>query len=254
MELSKNCNFHADSAACNPNKQAANKNTMTVINKLATSLDRRDEVPNQELAKQIADSNDKKAVKELVDNINNKNNDIKRDCIKVIYEIGTLKPKLIAGFSKELLALLDHKNNRLQWGAMTALNTIVNESPETIYRALGKIIAVADKGSVITNDHCVGILIKLCAIKEYADDAFSLLNERLKVSATNQLPMYAENALPVINDSNKATFISTLNARLPDIEKDTKRKRVEKVLKKLSKSRCQRQVEGTATQSPLAHL
>ena len=36
---------------------------MSVINKLASSLHRRDEVPNQELAKQIAKTGDKKAVK-----------------------------------------------------------------------------------------------------------------------------------------------------------------------------------------------
>ncbi len=208
---------------------------MTIIDKLASSLNRRDEIPNQELAKQIANSNDKKPVKELIENLSNKNKDIQSDCIKVIYEIGALKPKLLVDFSKELLALLDNKNNRLQWGAMTALNTITNESPKTIYKAIGKIIAVADKGSVITNDHCVEILIKLCAIKEYAEDAFLLLNERLKISPTNQLPMYAENALPVINDKNKAAFIKTLNSRLPDIEKDTKRIRVEKVIKKLTK-------------------
>ncbi len=165
---------------------------MTVIDKLATSLNRRDEIPNQELAKQIANSNDKKAVEELVENLNNKNKDIQNDCIKVIYEIGEVKPKLIAGFSEELIALLDNRNNRLQWGAMTALNTITNEAPKTIYKALGKIIDVANKGSVITNDHCAGILIKLCAVKEYAEDAFSLLNERLKISPTNQLPMYVE--------------------------------------------------------------
>ena len=38
---------------------------MTVIDKLASTLNRRDEVPNHELAKQITDKNDKKAVKEL---------------------------------------------------------------------------------------------------------------------------------------------------------------------------------------------
>jgi uncharacterized protein YfcZ (UPF0381/DUF406 family) len=208
---------------------------MTVIDKLAASLNRRDEVPNLELAKQIAKSNDKQAVKELVEHLNDRNKDIQSDCIKVIYEIGVLKPKMIADFSKELVALLDHKNNRLQWGAMTALNSITNESPETIYMALKKIIEVADRGSVITNDQCVEILIKLCATKEYADDAFSLLNKRLKMSPANQLPMYAENALAIINDKNKALFIKTLNARLPGIEKETKRRRVEKVLKKLSK-------------------
>jgi len=208
---------------------------MTIIDKLATSLNRRDEVPNQELAKQIAKANDVKAVKELFENLNNKSKDIQHDCIKVIYEIGVPKPELIAGYIKELLALLTHKNNRLQWGSMTALDTIVLEDPKAIYAVLPKIMDAADKGSVITNDHCVGILIKMCAVKKYAADAFALLNERLKKSPSNQLPMYAENALPIINETNKAAFIKTLQSRLADIEKDTKRIRVEKVIKKLTK-------------------
>ncbi len=208
---------------------------MIIIGKLATSLNRRDEIPNQELAKQIAMSNNKKAVKELMENLNHTKKGIQSDCIKVIYEIGVLKPKLLAVFSKELLALLDTKNNRLQWGAMIALNTITNECPNKIYNALGKIIEVANKGSVITNDNCVKILIKLCAIKEYAENAFFLLNERLKISPPNQLPMYAENALPIVNDKNKTTFTKILTARLPDMEKGTKKIRVEKVIRKLSK-------------------
>lgn len=208
---------------------------MSIIDKLSTSLNRRDEIPNQELAKIIAASNDKIAVKELIQNLKNKNKGIQGDCIKVIYEIGFTKPTLIADYSKELIGLLDTKNNRLQWGAMTALDTITNENPKVIYKALGKIIAVADQGSVITNDHCVGILIKLCSIKPYAEDAFVLLLERLKISPTNQLPMYAEKALPIITDKNKANFIKLLTTRLPEIEKDTKRVRVEKVIKKISK-------------------
>ena len=207
---------------------------MSIIDKLATSLNRRDEVPNQELAKEITGTNDKKAVKELVENLQNKSKDIQHDCIKVIYEIGVLKPQLISDYFKEIMALLDSKNNRMQWGAMTALNSITNESPEIIYNSLGKIIDAADKGSVITNDHCVKILVKLCAINKYAEDAFELLNERLKKSPANQLPMYAENALPIINDKNKASFLKTLRSRFGDFEKETQRKRVEKVIKKLS--------------------
>ena len=208
---------------------------MTVIDKLSTSLNRRDEIPNQELAKQIAGANDKNAVKELVENLNNKNKGIQSDCIKTLYEIGVMQPKLVSGFANEFIALLDNKNNRLQWGAMTALNTITNENPKTIHSALAKIIAVADKGSVITNDHCVAILIKLCAHKEYEEDCFSLLNERLVNCPTNQLPMYAENALPIITNKNTAAFIKTLTLRLGEIEKDTKRLRVERVIKKLNK-------------------
>src|SRR4051812_19188185 len=119
---------------------------MSSIDKLASSLNRRDEAPNQALAKEIADQNNKTALKELVENLGNKNKDIQSDCIKVIYEIATIKPKLVAAHAKALIVLLDSKNNRLQWGAMTVLHVITGENPAMIYSALSKIIAVADKG------------------------------------------------------------------------------------------------------------
>lgn len=206
---------------------------MSILHKLASALNRRDEVPNQELAREIASKNDIKAVQELVENLRNKNKDIQSDCIKILDELANLKPKLVSAYINDLLPFLESKNNRLQWGAMAAINAVTNENIEAIYQALPKIILSADKGSVITNDHCVGILVKLCATK-YAEDAFSLLNERLLKSQTNQLPMYAEMAIPIINDKNKALFIKTLNSRLHEIEKDSKRLRVEKVIKKIS--------------------
>ncbi|OAB41598.1 hypothetical protein PMSD_00335 [Paenibacillus macquariensis subsp. defensor] len=207
---------------------------MTIIDKLATSLNRKDEGPNQELAKYIADRDDRGAVKELVDNLYNNDKNIQSDCIKVLYEIGDLKPSLVVEYNKEFVTLLDHGNNRLVWGAMTVLDAITLENPEVIYLALAKIIDITDKGSVITKDHGVNILIKLCSVKQYADNAFTLLIEQLKRCPTNQLPMYAENAISIVNDKNKAFFINTLFSRLDDIEKDTKRKRVEKLIKKLS--------------------
>ncbi|TBL80839.1 hypothetical protein [Paenibacillus thalictri] len=208
---------------------------MTIIDKLAASLNRKDEGPNQELAKDIAGREDREAVKELVDHLlHNKDKNIQSDCIKVLYEIGNLKPSLVAAYSKEFVTLLDHGNNRLVWGAMTALDAITLENPEVIYAALTKIVDVTDKGSVITKDHGINILIKLCSVKLYSDHAFALLIKQLKRCPTNQLPMYAENAISIVNDTNKASFTKTLYLRLNDIEKDTKRKRVEKLIKKWS--------------------
>ena len=208
---------------------------MSIISQLASSLGRRDEVPNQELAKDIARKADKAAVKELVENLNNKSKDIQNDCIKVIYEIGALNPKLIADYHAEFATLLDHKNNRLQWGGMTALNVIVLEKPEVIFKNLSKLVDVAEKGTVITKDNLMAILTKLCSVAKYSENAFDLFNEQLSKCPTNQLPMYAENAVPIINEKNKARFIKTLSSRLGDIEKDTKKTRVEKVIKKLTK-------------------
>lgn len=207
---------------------------MTIINQLASSLNRRDEVPNQELAEKIAEKNDKHAVKELVENLANKNKAIQSDCIKVLDEIGERKPSLVVEYAKVFLALLTNKNNRLQWGAMAVLDAITLENPKAMYAALPEIVAAMDSGSVITKDRGVSILIKLCSVKQYAEDAFSLLVEQLLNSPTNQLPMYAEMAIPIINDKNKSAFINTLTSRLDNIEKDTKRKRVEKVIKKLN--------------------
>jgi len=87
---------------------------------------------------------------------------------------------------------------------------------------------------VITKDYAVNILIRLCSVKQYAEEAFQLLIEQLSNSPDNQLPMYAERAIPIINNNNKKLFIKTLSERLSDIDKDTKRKRIEKVIKKVS--------------------
>jgi len=206
---------------------------MGVIDKLATSLNRRDETANQELAQSIADHADRLAVKELVDNLTNRNKNIQSDCIKVLYEIGERKPALISKYAKDFLALLESKNNRLVWGAMTALDTITLEDPETIRSGLPAIVRSTNSGSIIARDHAVSILTKMITIRKYEKTAFKLLIEQLKTCPTNQLPMYAENAMRIVNDDNRKTFVNTLSSRTRSIETLSKRRRVEHVIKKL---------------------
>src|ERR1700722_6446169 len=205
---------------------------MSLLGRLATSLGRNDEQPNKELASQIADEQDVSAVKELVANLDNRDAGIQSDCIKVLYEVGRLRPSLIAPYAKEFIRLLDNGINRLAWGAMTALDSIALESPRFVYSNIPKIIQAAAGGSVITRDHAVGILIKLASICDYSEKASELLMKQLESCPGNQLPMYAENALPIINDRNREAFVMTLTARLGGIEKESNRKRVEKVIEK----------------------
>lgn len=208
---------------------------MSILPKLASSLNRRDEVPNQVLAREIAAQNDSAAVKELMENLSNNNRNIRSDCIKTLYELGKLRPALIAAYDKIFIALLGDKNNRLVWGAMSALDAIASINPKGIYKNLTKILEAADKGSVITKDHGVNILIKLAAEKAYTSDALTLLLDMLKTAATNQLPKYAEDAVPVITKEYKKDFIKVISSRLGDFEKETKKTRLEKVIKKLGK-------------------
>lgn len=208
---------------------------MSVLAQLASALGRRDEVPNQELAKVLATTQNSLAISELVENLSNKDKAIQSDCIKVLYEIGYINPALIAPHVQAFVKLLGNKQNRLVWGAMIALDVAAGVNPDEVHRYLPEIIRTADSGSVITRDHAVGVLIHLMRKAEYADDCFALLLEQLSGCPTNQLPMYAENALPVITAKYRSGFIQTLSVRLPEIEKDSKRARVEKVIRKAGK-------------------
>jgi HEAT repeat protein len=208
---------------------------MSIIPKLATSLNRRDEVPNQELAAEIIKSNDKAAVAELVENLANRNKGIRYDCIKVLYEVGYVEPDLIAPFLASFVDLLTSKDNRLQWGAMSALACIASVRKAEAFAALRRIVAAADAGSVITRDNCVRVLITLCSDDDYVAGVFPELIKQLAVCPTNQLPMYAEFAVPIITPKTRDAFVRILASRLDEIEKEPKRKRVEKVIKMVTK-------------------
>jgi hypothetical protein len=208
---------------------------MSVLDQLATSLKRRDEVPNQELGQKIAGTNKHKAVKELIENLAHKDKNIQSDCIKALYEIGDRQPGLIAGYYKEFGRLLDSKDKRLVWGVMIALDAIAATEPKGVHSLLAKVLAAADdSGSVIARDHAVGILTKLGALKQYASECLPLLLEQLMKCPNNQFPMYVEMSLAVTNSQNRQQFQQAINHRLNELEKESQRKRVLKALKKLA--------------------
>jgi hypothetical protein len=207
---------------------------MSVLDQLATALGRRDEVPNQELAQRIVRERDAAAVKELLENLEHPNNAIPSDCIKVLYEIGAADPDLIAKYYKEFGKLLESKNNRLVWGGMIALDTIVLKQPKGVHGMLSKILKTADtSGSVIARDHAVGILAKLATLKPYQRDSIALLLEQLMSCPQNQFAMYVEMSAPVIDADSRERFREVVESRARYLEKDSQKKRVTKVLKKL---------------------
>jgi hypothetical protein len=207
---------------------------LSVLEKLATTLNRRDEVPNQELARRIVRERDAVAVQELIENLSHKHKGIQGDCIKVLYEIGAANPDLIAKYYREFGELLESKHKRLVWGAMTALDTIAATEPKAIYGMLSTILKVADNsGSVIARDHAVGILVKLGMLKPYKPDCVALLIEQMLSCPNNQFPMYVEMSLPVIDAGNRERFQQVIETRMRKLDKESQKKRVARVLKKL---------------------
>lgn len=207
---------------------------MSVLEELATVLGRRDEVPNQELARRIVREGNADGVRELVENLGHKDRGIQNDCIKTLYEIGAANPDLVAKYYKEFGKLLDSKNNRLVWGGMTALDTITLKQSKDVHGMLPKILEAADNsGSVIARDHAVGILAKLATLKPYKHDCVALLIEQLMRCPNNQFAMYVEMSAPVIGADNRKRFRQVIETRMHDLDRESQKKRVAKALKKL---------------------
>jgi HEAT repeat protein len=208
---------------------------MSVLAELATALGRRDEAPNIALAERLAHSGDPAAVAELVAHLGDRDKDVQADCIKTLYELGERRPSLLAGHWRALLDLLGSRNNRLVWGAMHALDTIALERPNELFAALPRILETAERGSVITRDHAVGILSRLSTFAAFADRTFPLLLGLLDEAPSNQLPSYAEKAGEVVRSVDVPRLRAALERRLPSIAQESKRRRVEKVLRRLAK-------------------
>ena len=208
---------------------------MSILDELATALGRRDEVPNQELARRIVRERNAEAVQELVDNLAHKDRGIRSDCIKTLYEIGAVNPDLIAKYYREFGQLLEGKNNRLVWGAIMALDTITLKEPKGVHRMLARILKAVDtSGSVIARDHAVGILAKLAMLKPYRRDCGALMIEQLLGCPNNQFPMYAEKCVPVIDAHNRTKFRQAIETRASQLDTESQKKRVARVLRKLT--------------------
>ncbi|HLA43131.1 MAG TPA: hypothetical protein VJZ27_06830, partial [Aggregatilineales bacterium] len=82
---------------------------MSIIEKLASAQNRKDEEPNIVLAQEIAASDNTSAVTELVENLNHEKTAIRHDIIKALYEIGAVKPALIADHVLAFIKLLKER-------------------------------------------------------------------------------------------------------------------------------------------------
>ncbi|HUK85864.1 MAG TPA: hypothetical protein VLU95_08375 [Candidatus Acidoferrum sp.] len=191
---------------------------MSVLNRIAFFQNRPDEVPNQQLAKELIQTENIEGIKEIAQNLQNKNKNVQSDCLKVLYEIGYIKPDLIADYAHNFLALLQSKNNRMVWGAMIALATIADKRPKEIYAKLDILQITMKKGSLITVVWGTKALAKVAAVnKTYKQKIFPLLIEQLKKCIPRDVPLQAESILPSIDAQNKEQFLNIIETRKPEM-------------------------------------
>jgi Uncharacterized ABC-type transport system, periplasmic component/surface lipoprotein len=204
---------------------------MSVLSRLASSIGRRDEVPNQELARDLAARKDKAGIREIVENLWNKDKNIQADCIKVLYEIGSIEPKLIADYVENFVKLLRSKNNRLVWGGMTALAEVAKANPASVFKHVDDIKKAKETGSVITVDNAISTLAYTAgANEEYSKAIFPYLLKHLSSCRPKEVPQHAERTLPALRSANRVDFIKVLEKRREDLS-GSGLARVKKVIK-----------------------
>ena len=204
---------------------------MSVLEKIAYYQNRRDEVPNQELAKELADRRDTEGIQEIAQHLWDKNKNVRSDCLKVLYEIGYIHPELIAPYAEDFLKLLHDKNNRLVWGAMIGLATIADLRAEVIWPQIDGVMEVIDHGTVITVVSGVKALAKVAAADPlYNAQLFPYLLEIIRTCIPRDVPTHGESMLPAVNAENRAAFVASLTERRPEMTKSQ-----EQPLKKLLK-------------------
>jgi len=205
--------------------------TKSVLNRLASSQNRRDEEPNVLLAQALAKARDAAGIREIAQNLWNENADVQADCIKVLYEIGALEPALIAGYSADFLKLLGDKNNRLVWGGMTAIAAIAEVSAAELFRNWQAIRAAVETGSVITADQGILALARLAATDPVRRQAiFPYLLKHLADCRPKDVPQRAEKIAAAVESSNRAAFVAALEKRQGELS-NAQAARVKKVVK-----------------------
>lgn len=208
---------------------------MSVLNQVAFYQNRRDEVPNQELAKDLAATKDRKGIREISENLWSENQNAQSDCLKVLYEIGYLDPVLISDYTEDFLKLLNSKNNRLIWGSMIALSTVAELKADVIFDHLKDIQATMEHGSVITMDNGIKTLAVVASQNEvYRKQLFPYLLKHLETCRPKDVPQHAEKTVMAVNSSNKDEFIKVLKKRMIDLT-DSQALRLKRVIKKAEK-------------------
>jgi len=204
-----------------------------MLEALACQLGRRDEVPNIELAEKIVSLKDEEMVRELILGVKGKDKDIANDCIKVLYEVGQREPMLIQKYASEFISLLLSKNNRLVWGAMTALAEIADLESQVLFEHLAVLRAAYEKGSVITRDQSITVFAKLCkGGAAYEKVIFPMLIEHLSHCRPKEIGQHAERMALCIHTGNKEAFINVLQSRKEYLTQAQK-KRVEALISKI---------------------
>lgn len=190
-------------------------------------------MPNQILAKELAEQENKNGIKEIADYLFDKNKSVASDCIKVMYEIGYLKPELIATFADTFLELLKSKQNRMVWGAMIALSTIAKLEADKLFLNKDLLLEIIKEGTVITQVSGIKTLAGIASVKnEYKKELLPVLFDYLEKCRPVDFATRTETIIPLIQTKDEQEILSNIiQMKLPELS-DAQIKKLKRIAPK----------------------
>ncbi|VAW24896.1 hypothetical protein MNBD_ALPHA11-871 [hydrothermal vent metagenome] len=211
---------------------------LAIEKRLASSLKRKDQQPNIELAQELDEELSKNPqsgpVTSLIEIASTGKKAAQYDAIKIIYELARLNPSHITPFTEQIIAMAQTDDSRIIWAVLQVLNILCDFEPVLLMSNLNSLLTATDRSSVIANDNMMAILAKLNNHKSFSQTITPILLQRLTHSAPNQFPTYAELAAGTIPDKNKDHLLKIIDQRLSAIASKPKRKRLLKIKQSLS--------------------
>lgn len=206
----------------------------SAIQKIAWFQQIRSEIPNQQLAHELAKLKDENEINEIATGLNHHEKNVRSDCLKVLYEIGYINPTLIAPFVRKFLQLLRSKDNRMVWGAMIALATISRLRPAEIWADFNVLMDIFNKGTVITRVWGIRLFTGLAAENsEYSQVLFPVMLHTLETCIPRDVPTHVESMLPAMNPGNSDLILQLFKARAAEFSaaQQTRIRKLEKQIR-----------------------
>ncbi|MDW3196472.1 MAG: hypothetical protein R8G66_29120 [Cytophagales bacterium] len=208
-------------------------NSGNVIGRFSSSLDRRDQGPNEVIAQAIVDDAGGDLLEEVVQVIHSKAaTRTINDVVMTLMAVSRIHPKLLVQKADVFIDLLESKSNRQVWGSMIALANMAPLVKEKLKPHLVKILQAMDEGTVVTRDHGFSILTELYK-EDQSGDLLALINEQLLNAPSNQVGQYTEKFMEVVRKEDVSTFVEALEVRGQELTNEHHLKRLGKNLKNL---------------------
>ncbi len=208
---------------------------MPAIERIAFHVGRRDEVPNQELAKELVEKGDSEGVAEIAAHLDDPNKSVASDCLKVLYEVGYIEPALIAPHTDAFLDLLSSRNNRMVWGGMIALWTVADQRHDVIWERIEEVLEAMEGGTVITVVSGVKALSVVASKDPVREERLRpFLLGILRACPPKLLPTHAQDMMVMVGDGNREQVLAILEERAGELNR-SQRTRLNRVLRALGR-------------------